>query len=65
MAALRVARTVLVMAVAASRSPVVRAAIKAAPGLIPDAQKQAAFEAAKRIARRAGETAGRLVPPSR
>src|SRR5690606_2576274 len=63
MAGFQVAQRVLVLALAASRSQAVRAAIRAAPGLIPDAHKEAAYAAAKHIARKAGETAGRIVPP--
>lgn len=65
MSAIRVAKTVAVLALAASRSPLVRSAIKAAPKLISEERKLAAYEATKRAARKAGEMTARVVPPNR
>lgn len=65
MSAFRVAKTVALLAFAASRSPVVRSAIKAAPNLVSGERKQAAYDATKRAARKAGELTARLVPPNR
>lgn len=65
MSAIRVAKTVAFLAIAAGRSPVVRSAIKAAPRLVTDERKHAAYEAAKRAARRAGELTARVLPPNR
>ncbi|HWJ87003.1 MAG TPA: hypothetical protein VNS12_02905 [Pelagibacterium sp.] len=65
MSAIRVVKTVALLAFAASRSPVVRSAIKAAPNMISVERRQAAFETAKRAARKAGELTGRVVPPNR
>ena len=61
MSAANVARTVLVVAFAASRSPAVRAAIKAAPNLLSDARKAKAIETTRRTAYTAGVLAGRLM----
>ncbi|WP_332717693.1 hypothetical protein [Pelagibacterium mangrovi] len=65
MSAIRVAKTVAILALAASRSPLVRSAIKAAPLLVSEDRKLAAFEATKRAARKAGELTARVVPPNR
>lgn len=65
MSAIRVAKTVALLAIAASRSPVVRSAVKAAPYLISEERKAAAYEATKRAARKAGEFTARVVPPNR
>lgn len=65
MSAFRVAKTVALLALAASRSPVVRSAIKAAPNLVSEERKNAAFEVTKRAARKAGELTARVVPPNR
>ena len=65
MSAIRVAKTVALLAIAASRSPVVRSAIKAAPRLVSEERKAAAYETAKRAARKAGELTARVVPPNR
>ena len=65
MSAIRVAKTVAILAIAASRSPVVRSAIKAAPHLLSEERKLAAYEATRRAARKAGELTARVVPPNR
>lgn len=65
MANIKIARTVVIAAIAAARSPVVRAAIRNAPNLIPEAHRQAAFEGAKRAAFRAGEITARVIPKNR
>ncbi|WMT86033.1 hypothetical protein NO932_14020 [Pelagibacterium sp. 26DY04] len=65
MSAIRVAKTVALLALAASRSPLVRSAVKAAPHLISEERKAAAYEATKRAARKAGEMTARVVPPNR
>ncbi|MAN76673.1 hypothetical protein OF122_05920 [Pelagibacterium flavum] len=65
MSAFRIAKTVAFLALAASRSPVVRSAVKAAPKLVSKERKQAAYEATKRAARKAGEVTARVVPPNR
>lgn len=65
MSAIRVAKTVALLAIAASRSPAVRSAIKAAPHLISEERKRAAYEATRRAARKAGELTARVVPPNR
>lgn len=65
MSAATIARTVLVVALAASRNPAVRAAIKAAPGLLSESQKAAAIQSTKRAAYNAGVLAGRLMSRDR
>lgn len=65
MSAFRVVRTIALVALAASRTPAVRAALKAAPGLVSEDRKRAVFEATKRTARKAGEVTARIVPPNR
>ena len=65
MSAFRIAKTVALVAFAASRSPIVRSAIKAAPGLVTEERRQAAYEVAKRTARKAGELTARVVPHNR
>lgn len=65
MSVFRVAKTVAFLALAASRSPMVRSAVKAAPNLVSEDRKRAAFEATKRAARKAGELTARVVPPNR
>lgn len=65
MSRVRVARSLVVAAIAASRHPGVRAAIRHAPDLVSDQRKTAAFEAAKRAARKAGETTARIIPPNK
>lgn len=65
MSAIRIAKTVALVAFAASRSPTVRAAIKAAPTLLSAENKKAALAATKRAARKAGELTAKVVPPNR
>lgn len=65
MPSLRMAKTVFFLALAASRNPAVRAAIRNAPRLIPDKHKKAAYDTARVAARKAGELAGRHIPPNR
>jgi hypothetical protein len=65
MSHLRVAKTVFFIALAASRNPMVRHAIRQAPKMIPEQHKKAAFNVAKGAARKAGEFAGRHIPPNR
>lgn len=65
MSVFRVAKTAAFLALAASRSPVIRSAIKAAPNLVSEERKLAAYEATKRAARKAGELTARVVPPNR
>ena len=65
MSVFRVAKTAAFLAFAARRSPVVRSAIKAAPNLVSEERRQAAYEATKRAARKAGEMTARVVPPNR
>lgn len=65
MSAIRIAKTALFVALAASRNPAVRQAIRNAPRMIPAEQRQAAFEGAKRAARKAGEITARVIPPNR
>ncbi|WP_421951305.1 hypothetical protein [Pelagibacterium sp.] len=65
MSVFRVAKTAAFLALAASRNPAVRSAIKAAPNLVSDERKKAAYEATKRAARKAGELTARIVPPNR
>lgn len=65
MSAIRVVKTVAILAYAASRNPAVRAAIKAAPGMLSDERKTAAYTATKKAARKAGEFAAKVIPPNR
>lgn len=65
MSAINVAKTVFFVALAASRHPAVRAAVKAAPNLVSAEHKKIAYEATKRAARKAGELTARVVPPNR
>lgn len=65
MSAITIAKTVLVVAIAASRNPAVRAAIKAAPGLLSENQKVAAVHTVKRAAFGAGVMAGRVLSQRR
>ena len=65
MSAIRVVKTVTILAIAAGRNPAVRAAIKAAPSLVTPEGKQAAVAGAKKAARKAGELTARIVPPNR
>lgn len=65
MAAINVARTVLFAAIAASRSPMVRAAIRNAPKMVRAEHKAAALEVSKRAARKAGEMTARVIPPNK
>lgn len=65
MSAIRVAKTVALFALAASRSPVVRSAIKAAPHVVSAEQKRTAYEATLKAARKAGELTARVVPPNK
>lgn len=65
MSAFRIAKTVALVAYAASRNPAVRAAIRNAPKTVPAEQRRAAFDASKRAARKAGEVAARVLPPNR
>ncbi|GGA45039.1 hypothetical protein [Pelagibacterium lentulum] len=65
MSAIRIAKTVLFVALAASRNPAVREAVRNAPKMIPAEQRRAALDGAKRAARKAGEITARVVPPNR
>ncbi|RDE08740.1 hypothetical protein [Pelagibacterium lacus] len=65
MSAFRVVRTVAVLAIAASQNPAVRAAVRSAPNLLTAERKQAAYDATKRMARKAGELTARVVPPNK
>ncbi|WP_196257947.1 hypothetical protein [Pelagibacterium limicola] len=65
MSAVTIAKTVLVVAIAASRNPAVRAAIKAAPNLLSDGQKAKAVETTRRAAYNAGVLAARLMSRNR
>lgn len=65
MSAINVAKTVLIVAFAASRSPMVRAAVKAAPKMVSEERRQAAYDVTRRAARRAGELTARVIPPNR
>ncbi len=65
MSAANIAKTVFLVALAASRNPAVRAAIKTAPNLLSDSQKARAVETARRAAYNAGVVAGRLVSRDR
>lgn len=60
-----VARTVLVVALAASRNRAVRAAIRSAPDLLSEAQKAKAIETTRRTAYNAGVLAARLMSRSK
>lgn len=61
MSPIRTAATVIGVAVAVSRHPMVRAAIKAAPLLITPRMREAATEATLETAFRAGALARRIV----
>jgi hypothetical protein len=63
--AVHIARTVFVVALAASRSPAVRAAIRSAPNLLTEDQKAKAVAATRQAAYNAGLLASRLVPRDR
>ncbi|MCD7060316.1 hypothetical protein [Pelagibacterium xiamenense] len=69
MSAFNVARNAFFIALAASRHPVVREAIRNAPRvageLVSEESKRAAREATMRAARKAGELTARIVPPNR
>lgn len=69
MSAFSVARNAFFIALAASRHPMVRSAIRNAPraaaAMVSEEQKRAAYEATKRAARKAGELSARVVPPNR
>lgn len=65
MSAINVAKTVFFVALAASRHPAVRDAIRSAPNLISTEHRKVALEATKRAARKAGEITARVVPPNR
>lgn len=62
MRAARLAIAAIGVAVAVSRHPATRAALKAAPSLVPDSAKQAAYDSAKHAAYNAGVIARRVVP---
>lgn len=64
MSVVRVALTTLKLAMFAARHPAVRAGLKAAPRLVPDETKRAAFEAAKSGAYSAGAGLRRVLPRS-
>lgn len=61
MSAASVARTVLVVALAASRNPAIRAAIRSAPNLLSETQKAKAIETTRKTAYNAGVLAARLM----
>ncbi|SDG50343.1 hypothetical protein [Pelagibacterium luteolum] len=65
MSAFKVAKTVAIIAWAASRNPAVRAAVRAAPKLVSTERKLAAVQAARRAARKAGELTAKVMPPNR
>lgn len=69
MSAFSIARTAVFVALAASRNPMVRQAVRNAPravgAMVSDENKRAVYEAAKRGARKAGEVTAKVVPPNR
>ncbi|WP_127145283.1 hypothetical protein [Pelagibacterium montanilacus] len=65
MSAIRVARTVMLIGLAASRNPVVRQAFRNAPRAIPEEHRRAAAAVGLRAARKAGEITARIIPPNR
>ncbi len=61
MPVVKLALTAVGLAVAVSRHPATRAALKAAPHLVPQGAKQAAYEGAKSAAYNAGVVARHIV----
>lgn len=65
MSAGNVVKTAIFVAIAASRNPAVRAAIRNAPKLLSETQRANAVETTKRAAYNAGLLAGRLMSRDR